>query len=183
MTLKEIDLLFENLASKDDKVRYPSFIKLQEITDSKVKWIYTKWFMLVEKLSSENSYQRTIGLTLLANLCKNDHEQRIANIIDEYLNHFNDEKFITARLCIQSVWKIAVTNNNLRRKIIDSLENSYRENIHLKTHPNLIRQDIVDSLEKIMTGTKDERVKEAAARLIAEETDEKVIKKLKNIVK
>jgi hypothetical protein len=183
MTLKEIDSLFRDLESKDDKIRYPAFKKLQEVTEKKVTWIYDKWFTLTEKLESDNSHQRTIGLTLLANLSKSDEELWIAKIIDKYLEHFDDEKFITARLCIQAVWKIALVNDRLRRKIINSLEQSYWRNIHLKTHGNLIRQDIVASLDQIFQNTKDKEVINLVLRIAAEETDDKIIKKLNALVK
>jgi hypothetical protein len=183
MVLKEIDKLFEDLLSKNNKIRFAAFKEVHALTDKKVIWIYDRWFELVEKISSENSYQRTIGLTLLANLCKSDDENRFSKIIDAYLEHLDDEKFITARLCIQAVWKIALVNDRLRRKIIDSLEQSYWGNIHLKTHGNLIRQDIVTSLNQIFQNTKDKEVINLVLRIAAEETDDKIIKKLNALVK
>lgn len=183
MTIKEIDQLFINLSDKNDKNRFPSFKKLHEITDKKVKWIYDKWFLLVEKTSSSNSFQRSIGLTLLANLAKSDTENRFEKIMDEYLKHFEDEKFITARLCIQNIWKIAAANKNTRKRIIDELERSYSENVHLKTHANLIKRDIICSLVQISIFTKDKKIMEMIESLIEEETDLKLKKVLRDIVK
>lgn len=181
MTLKEIDKMFANLADKNDKIRFPSFKKLHEITDEKVKWIYDKWFLLIEKTNSENSFQRSIGLTLLANLAKSDTENRFEQIIDDYLEHFEDEKFITARLCIQNVWKIAAANKNVLKKIIDKLEKSYSENVHLKTHANLIKRDIISSLMQISVSTKDKKIIKMIESLIKEEADLKLKKVLQSI--
>ncbi len=182
MTINEIDQLFINLSDKNDKIRFPSFKKLCEITEKKVKWIYDKWFLLVEKTNSNNSFQRSIGLTLLANLAKSDYENRLEKIIDEYLNHFEDEKFITARQCIQNAWKIAIANKRLTGKIISHLEQSYSENIHHKTHANLIKQDIIDSLIKINKLTGDKKAATAVQSLIEDESDIKLKKVLQKIL-
>ena len=182
MTLKEIDRLFVELADKNDKIRYPAYLTLLKITDKKVKWVYDKWVELVEKLSSENSFVRNIGLILLANLAKSDYENRIEKILDEYLEYFEDEKFVTSRLCIQNVWRIAVANKRTRKKIIDKLECSYHENLHFKSHPNLIKQDIISSLIQIYNLTKDKNVELLIKSLIEEEGDEKLKKALIKLV-
>ena len=181
MTIKEIDNLFIDLANKNDKIRYPAFKKLLKITDKKVNWIYDKWFLLLEKINSENSFQRSIGLTLLANLAKSDTENRIEKILDEYLEHFQDEKFITARLCIQNVWRIAAANIRAKKKIIDRLESSYHDNFHFKTHPNLIKQDIIGSLIYIGILTKDKNVISLVESFIENEVDMKYQKVLRSI--
>jgi hypothetical protein len=182
VSLKELDKLFIELESKNDKIRFPAFKKIHEMTNKKVKWIYDKWFVLIEKTNSENSFQRSIGLTLLANLAKSDTENRFEKIIDDYLKHFDDEKFITARLCIQNVWKIAVANKKLLKKIIGKLESSYSENSHLNTHANLIKQDIIGSLAKISILGKNKNAAELIESFIENENDIKFQKALHGVV-
>lgn len=182
VSLKELDKLFIELESKNDKIRFPAFKKIHEMTNKKVKWIYDKWFVLIEKTNSENSFQRSIGLTLLANLAKSDTENRFEKIIDDYLKHFDDEKFITARLCIQNVWKIAVANKKLLKKIIGNLESSYSENSHLNTHANLIKQDIIGSLAKISVLGKNKNAAELIESFIENENDIKFQKALRGVV-
>jgi hypothetical protein len=177
-TLKEIDELILCLESKDDKERYKAFQTLLELTESKVKWIYDKWYLLIEKLSSDNSYQRSIGLLLIANLAKSDDENRIIKILDKYLEHLEDEKFITSRQCIQNIWKIALCNKTLEERIIKSLEDNYYNNAHLKTHGNLIKQDIISSLGKIYYHIKRDSLLNKIKSLIDEENDIKLKKAL-----
>ena len=179
--MNEIDKLFELLESKTDSLRYEAFKKLLAITDKKVKWIYDKWFALVKKLSSENSFQRSIGLLLLANLAKSDSENRFAKIIDDYLLHINDEKFITARQCIQNIWRIATGLKIHEQKIIDALIGSYYENLHLKTHGNLIKQDIILSLTEIYKHNKDKKLAAVIDSFIEEENDIKLKKILSKV--
>jgi hypothetical protein len=180
--MEHIDRLFENLESKNDTIRYTAFKELSELTEHKVQWIYDKWYILTEKLSSENSFQRNIGLKLLANLCKSDAENRIGTILDQYLEHFHDIKFITSRQCIQNVWKIALNHAGNREKIIRQLENSYYDNIYLKRHGNLIKQDIIGSLFMIYQNIHDEELLFKIKELIDSEIEDKIRASLQKIV-
>jgi hypothetical protein len=178
-----IDKLFSDLESKDDNYRYSALKELLAITDNKVPWVYDKWFILTEKLSSENSYQRSIGLMLLANISKSDAENRISTILDKYLEFFEDEKFITSRQCIQNVWKVAFPHDSNRFKIIRQLENSYFGNNHLSKHGNLIKQDIIASLYNIYQNTNDKSLLNKINSLIDSEIDTKLQKSLYKIIK
>lgn len=180
--IEHINELFKYLESKNDTVRYEAFKELLVITDNKVDWIYDKWSVLTGKLSSENSYQRSIGLMLLANLCKSDIENRTCSIIEQYLESFDDEKFITSRQSIQNVWKLVLYNESNKIKIIRQLELSFSGNIHLNRHGNLIKQDIIGSLYKICQSYNKENLLKEINGLIDSETDEKLRKTLKKIL-
>ena len=82
---------------------------------------------------------------LLANLSYSDTENRIESIIDKYFSHFNDEKFITSRQCIQNIWKIAVNKPALKDKIVNHLKSFH----YSGQHSNLIELDIQNTLKKI----------------------------------
>lgn len=182
-SLEEIDKLFDALQSKDDKVRYPAFKRLLEITEQPVVWVYDKWHDLIDKLTSDNSYQRTIGFMLLTNLAKSDTEGRIVDKLGVLLQFTDDEKFITARQCIQNVWQIAVNKPDIESKVVQHLEHAWTDNIHLKTHANLIKQDIIASLFAIYKANGNKVAKETLDRLISEEADDKFVKKLKQFAK
>jgi len=145
---EQIGILFEGLASKDDKYRYNCLLLLEKITAKKVSWIYERWDFLVGLLDSTNSYHRNISLILLANLSFSDYENRFENILDKYLSHCNDEKFITQRQCIQNVWKIAVNKPAYKEKIIAHLKS-----LNYGKHSNLIEMDIQNTLKKITQPT------------------------------
>lgn len=182
-TIEKIDSLFENLASKDDKLRYAAFKEILELTENKVKWFYDKFYLLTEKLSSENSYQRSIGFMVLANLCKSDDENRIQPLLPELLKQLNDEKFITSRQSIQAVWKFALNNEVMKSIVLKALKNEFYENRHLSTHGNLIKQDIIGSLKLIADNTNDVKILSLISDLISEENDPKLQKALKKIAK
>lgn len=116
----DIPQLIEWLSLKDDSIRYQVFLILQSRSiffDD----VYPYWDALRKKLKSENSYQRSIGIMLLAENVKWDRENRINDTLDECLQLLTDEKPITIRQCIQSLGKIAFSKPELDDKIISAL--------------------------------------------------------------
>lgn len=102
---EDIALLAGWLAEKDDNFRYTCFLLLQARSQAYAD-VYPYWDVLVEKLGSENSYQRSIGLMLIAENVRWDAAGRFEGIIERYLNFCDDEKPITVRQCVQSLCKI-----------------------------------------------------------------------------
>lgn len=152
---KKIKSLIDELSSKNNKIRKNALDMLLEITNEKVDWIYNVWDIMIEKLDSTNSYQRSIGIFILSNLAKSDYDKKFLDIIDRYLELMEDEKFITSRQTILSSWKVAVALEPLRSKIVDYLIKMFSDNEHLSSHANLIRKDIAESLINIHKEYKD----------------------------
>jgi hypothetical protein len=103
---EDIPQLVEWLNLKDDNVRYQAFLLLQNrslFCDD----VYSYWDVFRSKLRSNNSYQRSLGLMLLAVNVKWDVGNKMEDTIDEILMLLNDEKPITMRQCIQALGKIA----------------------------------------------------------------------------
>lgn len=116
----DIPQLVEWLSIKDDKIRYQAFLLLQTraiFFDD----VYPFWDSFHDKLKSENSYQRSIGLMLIAENAKWDRENRMENTIDDYLMSLNDPKPITIRQCIQSLGKISSAKPGLNDEIASRL--------------------------------------------------------------
>lgn len=116
----DIPQLVEWLSLKDDKIRYQAFLLLQN-RSSFVDDVYPYWDIFQSKLKSDNSYQRSIGLMLLAENVKWDTNSKTEDTIDEYLETLNDEKPITVRQCIQALSKIVPYKPNLNEKIAAGL--------------------------------------------------------------
>ncbi len=111
-----ISHLIESLSLKDDNIRYQAFLLLQN-RSLLFNDVYPYWDIFKGKLKSDNSYQRSIGLMLIAENVKWDTDNNIEDTIDEYLKLLNDEKPITIRQCIQSLGKIATSKPSLNDKI------------------------------------------------------------------
>ncbi len=116
----DLHQLMDWLAEKDDTIRYHSFLLLQHRSKD-FDDVYPYWDIFCEKLKSENSYQRSIGLMLIAANAKWDTDNKIDFVIDEYLALVYDEKPITVRQCIQSLCEIVPYKTHLHMKIADKL--------------------------------------------------------------
>jgi hypothetical protein len=179
---KGIDILFHDLESKEDDVRFTAFTTLIKITDEKVEWFDERYIDLVNKLDNENSYQRSIGIMLLCNLAKSDSTDTFENLLPKIKKHISDEKFITSRQCIQNIWKIAICKEREKTNIVTALTEYF---VKCKTinHSNLLRQDIIGALINISNYYKDETLSKKVDKLIESEEDLKNKKKLKILAK
>lgn len=116
----DIPRIVEWLSLKDDDIRYQALLLLQNRSiffDD----VYHHWDIFRNKLKSDNSYQRSIGLMLIAENARWDTERRMEDTIDEYLGLLNDEKPITIRQCIQSLDKIVTYKPELNNKVAAAL--------------------------------------------------------------
>lgn len=102
LNAEDIEMLVSLLPEKNDEIRYQAFQvldKRSELSDD----VYPFWDIFSQKLRSENSYQRNIGVSLIAANIRWDHQDRLSAAIEAYLSCCNDEKPITSRLAIQSI--------------------------------------------------------------------------------
>jgi hypothetical protein len=148
-TINKDDLqqLVNWLSEKDDTIRYHSFLLLQ-YRSKEFEDVYPFWDEFCEKLTSTNSYQRSIGLMLIAANAKWDKADKLDYVIDQYLLHLNDEKPITVRQCIQSLSEIVPYKRQLLIKIADRLMAINISNIRA-TMQKLILTDILTILAMI----------------------------------
>lgn len=144
---EDVRALVELLSETDDNLRYSAFLKLQAISQ-KDDSVYPYWDVFVEKLNSGNSYQRSIGLMLLAENVAWDRAGRFAGVCADYLAHCNDEKFITARQCIQGLNKIIAATTEYREEIIAALA-GMDFGIRKDTQKGLLLRDAAAVLAKL----------------------------------
>ncbi|HVP20422.1 MAG TPA: hypothetical protein VMS73_01025 [Anaerolineaceae bacterium] len=170
------------LSSTDDTIRMGALQTILKLTDRQVDWIYEVWDELFDKLKSENSYQRSIGIMVICNLAKSDTQDRLSGCLDLLLAHTRDEKFITSRQCIQNIWKVAAMSRQAQDKVLAHLEKRFRECTNEK-HYNLIRVDVIQSITCLYEVTKETTLLTRAQMLIKEEKEEKYRKKLEAILK
>ena len=116
----DIPQLVEWLSLKDDNIRYQALLLLQNRSVF-IDDVYPYWDTFRAKLKSDNSYQRSIGLMLVAENAKWDTENRMEDTIEEYLALLNDEKPITIRQCIQALGKVVPYKLDLNKKIANKL--------------------------------------------------------------
>ncbi len=116
LTGDDIKELVALLEEKDDKLRYPSLLLLQSRSES-FDDVYPYFDTLTAKLKSENSYQRSIGLMLMAANARWDAQNKLDASLDDYLAGVDDEKPITARQCIQALEQVIPFKTHLLDRI------------------------------------------------------------------
>lgn len=144
LSAEEIAWLVGMLASGDDKIRYPAFLLLRE-RSLEHRDVFPFWDVFSGKLASENSYQRSIGLMLLAVNARWDDGERISVVLDAYLALLKDEKPITVRQCVQSLAFILPSHPALAERITDRLLSLDLTEIR-DTMRKLVLVDVIDVL-------------------------------------
>ncbi|MEQ9363476.1 MAG: hypothetical protein RIF32_04495 [Leptospirales bacterium] len=165
-----------NLRGKDRELRYAAFQYLLKQTDQSVDWAYEAWEELVNLLESKDNHERSIAAQLLSNLAKSDPEGRLFTDLDKIMRITRDEKFVTARHALQSLWKVGVTSDALRTQVIRRLSRCFRECADEKNH-TLIRYDIIEVFRKIFDTAPTQSIKIISLKLIETEENPKYRKK------
>ena len=93
-----------------------------------------------------------------------------------------DERFVTARHCMQALWKVGIVGEKQKKIYIDGLANRFKECIKEK-NCTLIRYDILQSFRNVYDAVKDEIIREKALELIETEIDLKYQKKYRTLWK
>ena len=166
----------DHLWSEDRELQNKAFFYILEVTDKPVDWAYDVWDELLENLSHKDNHNRAIAAQVLCNLAKSDPKNRMLKDFDALLVVTKDERFVTARHCMQSLWKVGVAGKKQQKILVDGLAGRFKECIAEK-NCTLIRYDILQSLRNLYDAVKDEKIREKAMELIETEEDLKYRKK------
>jgi hypothetical protein len=151
-------------------------------TDKPVDWTYEAWDELLAGLTHKDNHVRAITSQLLANLAKSDPKGRMFKDFNKLLNVTKDEKFVTARHCLQNIWKVGLAGKNAQQLVVKGLEKRYHECVSEK-NCTLIRYDIIVDLRNLYNATTSSEIKEKALELIELEKDLKYKKKYATVWK
>ena len=87
-----------------------------------------------------------------------------------------DDRFVTARHCLQSLWKIGILHEKHTELVLHGLEERYKDCINDR-NTTLIRSDIIQNLKNMYDLLNDEVILTKAYALIDMEMDDKYKKK------
>lgn len=172
----------DNIRSTDGQLQNKSYMALMEKTEKPVNWAYEAWDELIEGLTHKDNHVRSISSQLLANLARSDPKGRMVKDFDKLLTVTKDEKFVTARHCLQSIWKVGLGGKNQQIIVIRGLEKRYQECVKEK-NGTLIRYDIMVGLKNLYEATTSGEIKKKALELIELEKDPKYKKKYVSVWK
>lgn len=179
---KTIRTHLDNVRSEDGELQNKAYYFLMEKTEKPVDWAYEAWDELIEGLTHHDNHVRAISSQLLANLAKSDPKGRMLKDFDKLLDVTKDEKFVTARHCLQSIWKVGLAGKNQQIMVVKGLEKRYQESVKEK-NGTLIRFDIIQDLRNLYDATTSSEIKEKALELIELEKDAKYKKKYATVWK
>jgi hypothetical protein len=165
-----------NLWSSDRELQNRAFAAILKATDQPVAWAYDAWDEVVANLSHKDNHHRAIAAQVLCNLAKSDPKGRILKDFDALLAVTKDERFVTARHCLQALWKVGAAGKKQQKRLVDGLTGRFTE-CAAEKNCTLIRYDISQSLRNLYDAVKDEKVRERALKLIETEPDLKYRKK------
>ena len=171
-----------NLWSTDRQLQNEAFFYILRLTDKPVDWAYAVWDEIVENLSHKDNHNRAIAAQVLCSLAKSDPENRLRKDFPVLLAVTKDERFVTARHCMQSLWRVGVAGKEQQKMLVEGLSARFKECIAEK-NCTLIRYDIIQSLRNVYEIQKDEKVREKALELIETEDDLKYRKKYASLWK
>jgi len=179
---KTIRAHLDNIRSEDGEVQNKAYNFLMEKTEEPVNWAYDAWDELLEGLKHKDNHVRAISAQILSNLAKSDPKERMLKDFDKLLAVIKDERFVTARHCLQSLWKVGIAGKKQQVVYVDGLARRYKECVKEK-NCTLIRYDILVSMRNVYNEVKDEAIKEKALALIEMEKDKKYQKKYRTVWK
>ena len=177
---EKVPICISELWSADAERQGVAYQEMLTLTVEPVTWADSVMTDVFLQLSNTNNRNRSIAAQLLCRLAKSDGSKRILQDFQKLFSVVKDERFVTARHALQSMWMVACVGDQYRKKVLDSLKEWYFECV---SHKNctLIRYDIIESLRKIYDDVMDERIRALAADLIDQEKDNKYQKKYRTI--
>lgn len=179
---KSVRSSIDDLRSEDRELQNKAFFHILKLTEKPVERTYEARDKMLEGLSHKDNHVRAISAQVLCNLAKSDPNGRMLKDFDKLLAVTKDERFVTARHCMQSLWEIGVVGIKQQTLLVDSLAGRFEECI-IEKNGTLIRCDILQSLRNVYDAVKDERIKEKALELIEREEDIKYRKKYTSLWK
>jgi len=171
-----------NLWSEDKALQNEAFYYVIEATGRPVDWAHDVWDEMVESLGHKDNHRRAIAAQILCNLAKSDPQNRMLQDFDALLRVTKDERFVTARHCLQAIWKVGVAGKRQQQLVVDGLAGRFHECITEK-NTTLIRYDIIQGLRNLYDAVQDETIREKALALIETEEDVKYRKKYATVWK
>lgn len=176
LTAQQLKASLADLHSADHDRQERAYYALMAAADETVGWAYSVWDDLLATLKTGDNRQRSVAAQVLSSLAKSDPDQRMLKDLPRLVAVTKDERFVTARHCLQSLWKVGVAGEAQRKALVKALQKRFKE-CGTEKNCTLIRYDILVCLRRIHDTVGDESLPATAAALMALEQDPKYRKK------
>ena len=105
---KRVNELFAARDSSDRNIAYEAFVELMKLAGKLVEWSYEVWDEMISELTHKDGHKRAYAAQMLARLANSDPEKRILNDFPKLAAVMRDEKTVTARHTLQSIWRVGM---------------------------------------------------------------------------
>lgn len=166
------------LASGERDAHGADFALLEQETAKPVPWSDAAWPEFVRLLKHHDNRVRSIAGQILSRLAPGASRDLVLVDVPALIAVTRDERFVTARHVLGSLWRVGKMDDQIRLALVDQLVNRSLNTAGEKNGA-LIRYDIVCCLHRLFAETGDVQVRIAADEIIAREPEEKNARKMR----
>ena len=156
---KDINLISEVLQAiicKDESIRYPNALALEELSKTNPSLVYPEWNLFVDLLKSKNAFHRSIAVKTISNLTAIDDHHKFEQIFENFFNLLDDAKVMVSRSLVLNSGIIIKFKPSLKLKIIDLLLGIDKTH-HPSSRKDLIKGDIIEILGEYFEDISDKK--------------------------
>lgn len=168
--------LLADRESEDREVAYQALVGLFKMAEKPVEWAYEVWDQLLDDLTHRDGHRRAFSAQMLTRLAISDPDGRMMKDFPAVAAVMRDEKTVTARHTLQSLWRVGLAGPAQMAMVVEALEKRFQECAQEK-NGTLVRTDVVVALGRLFKATGDETIEARANALMEAEPDEKSRKK------
>lgn len=176
--LSSVEAALERLASGDRERHGEDYALTLEATARPVAWADAAWARLLPLLSHADNRVRSIAGQTLCRLAPGADKVAVSHDLHRLVAATKDERFVTARHILASLWQVGLADRAVRRDLLDALMQRAGATAAEKNGA-LVRCDISICLRRLFDETGDEAVRNAALSLIEREPDDKNAQKMR----
>lgn len=103
-----LDDLFEFVQTENTSIKYLSSKIIRKVSERNPERIYPHASKVIQWLNHKNSFIKWDGILTLSNLLAIDHNDKLNNVLNDYLEMIHSPQMITAGNVIGNAWKIVV---------------------------------------------------------------------------
>lgn len=153
---KLLTQVIEGTTSDKPPIKYKCGKALMILSKENPKVIYPKWDGFVKLLKSDNTFMKSIGITIIANLTRVDTKNKFDKIFERFYGLLDDESMITASNIAGLSGVIAQAKPKLQTKITNRLMN-IDKTCHSLECRNIIKGKVILSFDEFFAETRNKK--------------------------
>lgn len=150
---KVLQEAFDGVLSKNDLVRQNSFQTLNFLSEKYPDSVYGKWDFFADLIRRGNSFHKYMAVWVIANLTKDDPENKFEKLFDDYYGLLGDKSVIPAGHVAAKSGIIALAKPELQAEITNRLldiDNTVQK------HKDLVKSGAIVSFDAYFEKSKDQ---------------------------